>query len=745
MDQAPVQSNPVAVPEVPAEQVRFNLLKESCIRTEPGGAVSLPGVLALLSQDQVDSFPALRPHQRPAWHMFLVQLAALALHRAGLNHAPEHEDEWRIALRKLTPEFPDDEPWCLVVPDKAKPAFLQPPVPVGKKLSKTATTPDVLDVLITSRNHSVKQQIAWQAEAEDWIFSLVSLQTTANYGGGSSYWVARLNNPCSRIMLALVPVNTSNPADNRKRLGRWFKRDVELLLTTRSDELHKYQHSHSYMAENGIGLIWIEDWPVGERLLLKSLDIWFVEVCRRVRLRLDERGKLTAEYGGSEQARIDAREHRGAVGDPWMPVSNLGRGAFKLEEEGFTYKVLYDLLISGKWELPLLAKPATSESGGEGLALVAEALVTGQGKTWGFKSRILPTGGKIAWATTQKIQREQLDRESRRLMKDSKKIIDVLERALATLVAGGDLETVSPRRKVKCRKSAQPAKEQLERKVDEFFFRHLWTCFEAQSLGQDRIAAATDQFHGELLQAAISVFEGAKGSMPCRHVIRPKAEVQAWTLLKGELIQFASKESAKQYFSEPEEARDRVQMVVDRLAVKLLEFAPGPLAELCRMEPSGPGGTVFWWLVAEAGIPDLPQQLPAWIQLVRILAILTPKGVRSPTVQLQDSQRRLGEVLCDGGNPRWSAQPTSDMRPVYSEARLARFLSLPTNDRGTALETIARILTRTRSPEVGIQCKDFANLLLHPSDPRPIHDLARFYFTRLHALKKSYRNEGKHS
>src|SRR6266481_7133165 len=43
-----------------------------------GDKVSLPGVLALLARDEVEGFAALRPHQTPAWHMFLVQLAALA-------------------------------------------------------------------------------------------------------------------------------------------------------------------------------------------------------------------------------------------------------------------------------------------------------------------------------------------------------------------------------------------------------------------------------------------------------------------------------------------------------------------------------------------------------------------------------------------------------------------------------------------------------------------------------------------
>ena len=36
---------------------------------------SLPEVYAALMADIVESFPAIRPHQRHAWHAFLVQLA----------------------------------------------------------------------------------------------------------------------------------------------------------------------------------------------------------------------------------------------------------------------------------------------------------------------------------------------------------------------------------------------------------------------------------------------------------------------------------------------------------------------------------------------------------------------------------------------------------------------------------------------------------------------------------------------
>ena len=52
--------------------IRFN--KSNGSRAE----ASLPEVYAALLADGVDAFPALRPHQRHAWHAFLVQLGAMA-------------------------------------------------------------------------------------------------------------------------------------------------------------------------------------------------------------------------------------------------------------------------------------------------------------------------------------------------------------------------------------------------------------------------------------------------------------------------------------------------------------------------------------------------------------------------------------------------------------------------------------------------------------------------------------------
>jgi len=172
----------------------FNLLAQPIISAAPLGPLTLPGVLAALARDEVDDFPALRAHQGMFWHMFLVQLAALALHGAGETEIPGDEETWRRLLRGMTKEFPDDEPWCLVVEDWSKPAFMQAAVPDGVKLGNPVPSPDALDLLITSKNHDLKQAVARSAAPEEWLHALVTLQTGEGYGGaGNAHGVPSLS------------------------------------------------------------------------------------------------------------------------------------------------------------------------------------------------------------------------------------------------------------------------------------------------------------------------------------------------------------------------------------------------------------------------------------------------------------------------------------------------------------------------------------------------------------------------
>jgi CRISPR system Cascade subunit CasA len=687
--------------------------------------------------------------------MFLVQLAALALHHAGLVHTPESEVDWRNLLRGLTlPEFPGDEPWCLCVTDRSKPAFLQAPVPMGVEVDVPVPAPDALDILITANNHEVKKEVAKKSCTDDWIFALVSLQTGASYHGRNlkrnegNYGIARMRKPRSRAMVSLAPLGADNDFDLSLRPGRWFKRDVEILLTTRDQEFVRYAGTLGYMKENGIGLTWLPDWPVDEQLPFSSLDIWFVEVCRRIRLKLDDKDRLVAERGYSRKSRIAADHRRGVVGDPWAPVSKAGDCAFDLEGEGFTYEVLYELLISGDWEMPLLAKPAASEPTCDRLALIAEAIAKDahKDKSLGFKSRILPIRGTIAQLLTVEAERDSFRKVGVQLHLHIQQVSSALRDSLATVTAGGNWEAADERKRERCLKRVAPVVEQFSSNVDSIFFEHLWESYEAHDSQSYKSADAIRRFRQNLVQIAKAILMEALPGLPCNPLLRPSAEAQAWILFKKTLSDHASDGSFESHPSAFDGSKNgsRINEIIWCLTERVLKLAPGPLADLRRMNPDGPGCPTFWWLAAEAGLPDIPQRAASWRQIVRILAILTPKGERSPTVQLQNREHRLGEVLCNGGDPLWLINAGKNPRPFYSQMRLARLMSTPADGRGDALEGAARMLARNRNPDVGFQCRDFVDLLLNPTAVGPIQDLARFYYSLLQSAIDIANHKGNH-
>jgi hypothetical protein len=192
---------------------------------------SLFAALAALACGDAWSFPALRPHQREPWHAFTVQVAALALIQAGIDELPTDETSWRDLLIGLTPEQPNGEAWALVVDDWSKPALLQPPVLVEANRASYKTkaedvlqTPDALDMLVTSRNHDVKQERIGEASDEDWLFALVTLQTMEGIMGAGRYGISRMfGGYGNRMSLGVRPVGGGASAV--------FKRDVRRVVS----------------------------------------------------------------------------------------------------------------------------------------------------------------------------------------------------------------------------------------------------------------------------------------------------------------------------------------------------------------------------------------------------------------------------------------------------------------------------------------------------------------------------------
>ena len=495
-----------------------NLLTQPHIRATPLGPLSLPGVLAALTRDEIESFPALRPHQAPAWHMFLVQLAALALHRAGLDQPPQDEESWRGLLRGLTNEFPGDEPWRLAVADWSKPAFLQAPVPKGAKLENALASPDALDLLITSKNHDLKQAVAQNGGAEDWIFALVSLQTGEGYGGAGNQGVARMNGgSSSRPMLTLAPLPSVNPKDMSPRLGAWFRRDVTILLTQREREIEKEE---KFAAENGLGLTWLAPWPEDESLRLSQLDIWFIEICRRIRV-IERGGAIFAVKGTSKATRIDGKAFKGALGDPYAPIHKAENKSLTLGEGDFDYRRLTDLLFSGDWDLPLLARPAAFEPPGANLALICAALSRGNSKTDGFKSRIIPVRNQAAQIFGAR--REQIHGLARAQIEEIDDFAKAIRYGLALAASGGD----SAKIKKEHYALTHSAQAQFDRAADSLFFPHLWRRFAAQDGDEEARVAERRAFQSELHVSAARIFNAALPNMPCAGIFRPRAEARA--------------------------------------------------------------------------------------------------------------------------------------------------------------------------------------------------------------------------
>jgi CRISPR system Cascade subunit CasA len=309
----------------------------------------------------------------------MVQLAASALHRAKRAVPFETTQEWHDALLALTPQQPDGSAWYLVAPVD-QPALLQPPAPQGTEQWKVVSTPDALDMLVTSKNHDLKSRRMQCGTPEDWLFALVSLQTQEGFLGAGNYGISRMNGGfASRPGLGVVPAGG---------VGKRWQRDVTVLLKHRAD----IAHAEEMPVSNGHSLLWLLPWDGNTSLAFSSLDPFYIEVCRRVRI-TDSNGTLTAHVAGSKVARIQAKEREGRTGDVWTPIDAASGKALTITAQGFDYRLASDLLFGSKYRRPP-AQILQDEDDTTGLAVVARAVTRGKGKTEGYHERRVPLSPK---------------------------------------------------------------------------------------------------------------------------------------------------------------------------------------------------------------------------------------------------------------------------------------------------------------------------------------------------------------
>lgn len=475
-------------------------------------ATTLPELFVAMAQDQVRDFPALRPHQRHPWHAFLVQLAAIALHRAGRAEPFATPDEWRAALLALTPDDPDGAAWCLVSP-VARPAFMQAPVLAGldsKWESKTAA--DEIDVIKASKNHDLKAQRMTRTTPEDWIFALVSLQTQSPGDSGSYKESSRMDGGWGRRPgIGIVPPGGYG--------CRWL-RDQRILLSERDKISETFG-----LGQKGVAITWLLPWDgsAHSSLMVSTLDPFYIEVSRRIRF-VYESGAINAKTATTPSPRIKPIQG-GLTGDIWSPIDSDkdGRKVLTLRPAGFGYRTAVNLLVPGKLELAPAMKIQRSDPP-VGLTLNMQSIAWGPKNTnAGYHVRDVRIGKKLA-AMLSAMKQLEIDR----LAEISKSRVDqvhevswMLEQALAVLFTN-DAQSESSKKSDSIRERAKRFAQPFEAQCDAQFFPELIDEIEA-----DDREAVREKWLLDLAKRAKRVLQSAFDAGPRSGQLRYRAQSAA--------------------------------------------------------------------------------------------------------------------------------------------------------------------------------------------------------------------------
>jgi CRISPR system Cascade subunit CasA len=490
--------------------LHFRLLDDRLIRYRDVGnnthEATLPELLAALTRDTVRDFPALRPHQRHPWHAFLVQLAAVTLHNARGNQPFKKAEEWRTALLALTPDDPDGAAFALVAPDD-RPALLQAPCKSGESRSwkKHLTTPDELDMLVTSKNHDIKAARMMHARPEDWLFALVSLQTQEGFLGAGNYGISRMNGGfASRPAFGVVPAGL---------WGRRWKRDTALMLANREKIVDK----EGLCDEHGFALLWLRAWDGAGSVSFAELDPFYIEICRRVRL-VTHDGALSALSTSTKAARVAAKERAGVTGDAWTPVALPETKALSITARGFDYKLMSKLAFSSEYARTI-AQSLLENEDHDGAVLLAQGVTRGQGKTEGYHERRIPLSREMRKSLIAK-QTEGLAEIAKQRIGHIGDVRKVLWSALCALFGNGESVATDD-----IKKKASDFARPFEANEDRRFFEDLIVEIECEADGEKN--KARDQWLCGLVDRAQAVLSRAFIAGPRASVRRYRAQSAA--------------------------------------------------------------------------------------------------------------------------------------------------------------------------------------------------------------------------
>ena len=408
------------------------------------------------------------------------------------------------------------------------PAFMQCPTTEGlAAYKKLQTTPDDLDLLATAKNHDVKSSIASHAEADDWVFALIDVQTMSGYWGAGHHRIARMNGGySSRPCLGLAPADGG--------LGAHLVHDIRRMIELRDRLSHAYA-PHYFDPENGLALLWLEPWDGTNSFRMEHLDPYFIEICRRGAPRMPERPNRWTDRYFQEAADFRCRSKRGCGRS--LDTGDRGRqGALPYPQWDFRYDRLQKLILDGKaFRLPPAMEVDTSSD--DSWQLVARGIAAGQGKTEGYHERTdIVLGPKMTRSMLSGGEgRDELAELGKAQIEEINEVTRALGLAIAIAASGGkDAASLSK----SDRERGYPYLRRLDSVADSHFFSALQERFEVPE--EDR-PAARRVFARLLIRRASALLREATQTVPYTSIHRFRAQARAtsafwWRLRRPESV-----------------------------------------------------------------------------------------------------------------------------------------------------------------------------------------------------------------
>ena len=200
-----------------------------------------------------------------------------------------------------------------------------------------------------------------------------------------------------------------------------------------------------------------------------------------------------------------------------------------------------------------MAKADENEAG-KTMLLVAEAFARGNSKTGGFHSRVVPMSKTVA---RRMLSTTAID-QSANLMDDISRVDKALRNSVALLAANGLRDGVTKDHYAR----TITARAQLDEHADAMFFPVLWDMLEAD--GDTARLARRARCMSDLADIARTIFREQCSAIPCKAVMRPRAEARAAAALEKGLWEALTSSGLAEYLSAGTDVKTETRNQIQR-------------------------------------------------------------------------------------------------------------------------------------------------------------------------------------